>query len=45
VLRDGPSDDDEDGVQVVNFPLQPAYDPVSNEIFNIKVVNNAATPA
>ena len=45
VLRDGPSDDDEDGVQVVNFPLQPAYDPVSNEIFNIKVINNAATPA
>jgi hypothetical protein len=45
VLRDGPSDDDEDGVQVVNFPLQPAYDAVSDEIFNIKVVNAEATPA
>jgi hypothetical protein len=45
VLRDGPSDDDEDGVQVVQFPLSPAYDPVSDEIFNIKVVNAEATPA
>lgn len=45
VLRDGPSDDDEDGVQVVEFPLQPAYDPVSDEIFNIKVVNAETTPA
>lgn len=43
VLRDGPSDDDEDGVQVVEFPYQPAYDPVANKIFELKVVNSLAT--
>jgi hypothetical protein len=47
VLRDGPSDDDSDGVQIVNFPYQPAYDPDSDKIFEITTVtgiNNTALP-
>lgn len=43
VLRDGPGDDEEDDVQVVNFPYQAAYDSVSGKIFEITVINTLAT--
>lgn len=43
VLRDGPTDDDSDGVQVVNFPYAPAFDAVSGKIFELTVVNSIVT--
>ncbi len=43
VLRDGPSDEETDGVQVVSFPYQAAYDAVSGQIFQVTNVNRTAT--
>jgi hypothetical protein len=39
VLRDGPSDDDNDGVSVLNFPYAAAFDATSSKIFEIRTVN------
>lgn len=43
VLRDGPGDDDEDGVSVINFPYAAAFDPTSTKIFEITTINNSTT--
>lgn len=43
VLRDGPSDDDNDGVSVLNFPYAAAFDAVSSKIFEIRTVNTLTT--
>ena len=40
VLRDGPGDDDEDGVAVLNFPYAAAFDATSSKIFEITTINN-----
>jgi hypothetical protein len=39
VLRDGPGDDDEDGVSVLNFPYAAAYDGRSGKICEVKTIN------
>lgn len=43
VLSDGPSDGDTDGVQVVEFPYQAAYDSTSSKIFEVTTINTLAT--
>lgn len=43
VLRDGPSDDDEDGVSVLNFPYTAAYDSTASKIFEITTIGTQVT--